>query len=265
MNIALGAIIIVILILPGVSFRAALISSDSLENTLDTSLSGEIILSLISAIIWQLAGVSILYFFSCQVDVYVIVLLISDPGSDLISSELINSKWWQFLGYTLIISFLGYIAGFFCRKLILQKNWHLSFGLLHITNEWDDLFQGRGQVSEVDYVNIDILLDTYDGTYIYSGALSNYYMSKGNKLDKLILSNTYRRKLQDDRRESEERSANLGQKRTEVDKEKEDRWYRLPGEHFVVDGSKISNIHIRYMLDPEQENTASSSMPDHQN
>ena len=54
MNIALGGLILLVILTPGLTFRLALIKSESFENPLDTSRTAEIIFIIIPAIVFNI-------------------------------------------------------------------------------------------------------------------------------------------------------------------------------------------------------------------
>ena len=246
MNIALGALILLLIVLPGISFRTSLISSDSFENPLDTSFSGELILSLLAAIPLHLCGFLVLSF-CYTIDIYQLILVIVDPSSDKITSDLINSSWWKFLIYITSLTTIAYIIADCARHCILKRGLHLKYRILHITNEWDDLFQGREaniqKIKDFD-VSIDLLVDTANGSVLYSGTLLKYYLAKHGGLDKLVLSGVYRRKLSDDNKtDQDDKTTNSKTPDRGIDQ----RWYSLPGEQFVIESSRILNIHVHFL------------------
>jgi hypothetical protein len=152
-----------------------------------------------------------------------------------------------FLGYILILITVAAVLGLSMRVIVRKLQLDLRFSFLKVNNEWYYLFSGEildfldtpGESKNVEMIQIDALVSTGDGTMVYSGTLENYFLSKENGLDRIYLSNVYRRKMKDD---LDRTKPNVGYLERYLD----ERYYSMPGDLFVITYDKIININITY-------------------
>lgn len=103
MSFAFGALLIVLLLLPGISFRYAYIRSNSLRRSLDFSLLSEAIITLLLALLLHGAGRWIAGLFGVEPDLRPLYLFAT--GGDLREVDFIylEEGHGTFLGYTLLV------------------------------------------------------------------------------------------------------------------------------------------------------------------
>lgn len=171
-------------------------------------------------------------------------------NSDNISiNDLINQKAAPFIGllYTSSILF-GTITGRFVRISGIDTR----FKLFRFKNYWFYLFNGHhtsfkkmkhlkdGKTRHL-FTKADVLIDTNDKTYLYSGIVVDYELKDNDNqaLSKLMLQNA-------------ERYTTKNGSRVRVE---------IPGNLLVVDCSSMKNINLTY-VNEEAESILDSKIPD---
>lgn len=254
MNIAVGALILLLLIFPGILFRYAYLSGPYSRKNFQSSLSDEVVLSLIpSFLIQTIAYTLIEHVLKINIDVSLLIRLVSQLS--LITSsefELIENSILFFTFYSIVTCLFGFLSGKLFRNLAAKYNWDIKYHSLRFNNEWYYLLTGRildfpnntGDSQKIDMVRVDVLCESQGSPIIYSGILREFYLSKNDGLDRIHLANVYRRKLTDD--SPQEPTAPL-------EKEFDERYYKMPGDLFVIPYHQIKNINISYYIIEEEE------------
>lgn len=253
MNIAIGALVLLLLIFPGILFRYAYLSGPYSRKNFQSSLSDEVVLSLIPAFLIQTLSYGILeLIFKVNVDVSLVIRLVSQVSS--VSSaefDTIESSILFFSVYNIVTCSFGFLSGKLFRNFVAKNNWDIKYHSLRFNNEWYYLLSGRiidfpgnaGDSRNINMVRVDVLSESQGNTIIYSGILREFYLSKADGLDRIYLTNVYRRKLIDD--SPRELTA-------PIEQEFDDRYYKMPGDIFVIPYQQIRNINITYYIIEEE-------------
>lgn len=113
---------------------------------------------------------------------------------------------------------------------------------LRFNNDWHYVLSGRnlntddtGPVQEVKAVYVDVLVETKEGSVLYCGLLDEFYLSEDG-VDRICLYEVYRRRFDQDIKDSE-RMPN---------KSFDERYYKMPGDLFVIPYSQIRNLNLTY-------------------
>lgn len=261
MNLALGSLILIFLLIPGIAFRISLIKSDSFENPLDTSLRAEIGLVLLSSAIIHLLGIVIIESFNISIDIKSLYgTIIGD--SKLINWEIFKNSYQNYFHYSIAQTTVWFFIGYLIKLLFIKKFWDVKSGFIPMTNEWDAILSGRLFLSErrttlkselkelkeevkdllpvwykrlwkfvkgcigfkhqpteeeqaideikieissieekinskieSNFAKVDLVVETKESDLIYRGKVHKYFLSKNNNLDKLILKEVRRKKI----------------------------------------------------------------------
>ena len=137
----------------------------------------------------------------------------------------------------------AFSAGKVFRLLVEQTHLDILFHSLRYNNDWYYLLTGRvmsevgwtQKTDSVKYVFVDVLVETKEGSVLYCGLLDEFYLSKDG-VDRICLSEVYRRSFIDDIKEGERLP----------DKSLDERYYRMPGDLFVIPYSQIRNLNLTY-------------------
>ena len=236
MNIALGTLIILFLLSPGFIIRYTFLKGPYSRKNYKPAVTTEIFWAIIPAVFLQLIGLYLMQVSGYDTDFRFIYLILT--GSDKISDfSLLSANLGGFLVYFLVMSFLAAGLGFASRWLVMQWKLDKKFGIFKINNEWYYLFSGRmlEDESEIDFIQVDALVQTPEGVVIYCGVLNDFYLTSDGGIDRLYLVNVYRRKFADDYIVANVEPKNL-----------DDRYYNMPGDYLVIFGQTLLNINLTY-------------------
>jgi hypothetical protein len=247
MNLILGSILLFILLSPGLIFRYSYLQGTYSKQTFKISAVDEIFWAVIPAFVFQLAGILVIIHFTIyQVRLDQLYLILTGADSEIDFNFILGSLP-VFLVYIVILIVIAAVLGLSARFIVRKFQLDLRYPFLKVNNEWYYLFSGEildfldspGESKNVEMIQIDVLVSTGDGTMVYSGTLENYFLSKDNGLDRIYLSNVYRRKMKDD---LDRTKPNVGY----LDRFLDERYYAMPGDLFVVTYDKIINLNVTY-------------------
>lgn len=239
MTIAIGTIVIFIFVLPGILMRRAYLSGTFSKNFIKVSLLNDVFWAIVPGFLFQFTGMYFAqFFFNLQFDFYSVGVLVSGVNDNAEIKRVFNEIRFD-LPVILIFNisiwvfavFLGYITRVTVRFLRMDR----KYKFFRFNNEWHYILSGEildfpsyGKKSEyVDYVFVDILANTSDGTHLYQGQLREYFLSGEGKLESICVGPVKRSKIGNG-------------KNDEVD---------LPSDILVIPYSDIVNINVRYYKD----------------
>lgn len=263
MNLALPALIIILLILPGILLSYSYRRGYALRSPIAIGpIQHEIIIGLFLALIIQLILLPLANVVSgFEVDFQ--ALLISLAGWPPINEvhirhyiEASTSHTYLILIYLTASNMLALIVGILLHWVVRKNKLDLRYDFLRFNNEWYYLFTGEARIfeqpqkdrsiqgikeflkTEIDFIYISALVEQSNTSYLYWGALSDFYFDRSGKLDRIVLSNAYRRILEEDRNEDDSTS----------DLTDEGRFYKIAGDYFIIPYHEIININIEYFV-----------------
>ena len=256
MNLLLSSILLFILVAPGLIFRFSYLQGTYAKVSFRVSAVDEIFWALIPALFFQLSAVLILEsVFSFSVRIDIIYQLLNGDSSSGMDFTAIRKGFFPFLIYTASLIGVSAGAGKMVRSIIRNFKLDIRYRFFRLNNEWHYLFSGEildfpdviGESENIEIIQVDLLASTGEGSVIYSGILQDYYLSKDNGLDRIYLSQVYRRKLKDDLAHADQSST----------QQLDERYYQMPGELFVIQYDKILNMNVtyhRFSLEEVQKN-----------
>lgn len=272
MNFLFGALLIFILLLPGVLFRIGYLS-DPNRKMFKSSFSEELLFSLVPTLLIQIPAYLFVNSFLWNVNENKFYLLFINSDKVLLNN--VNSiEIFCFFAYTVIVNVAAVYMGAAARRFVLNRHLDFKYPILKIHNAWETYFEGfildrpdtPGTSKQIVHKWLDILTDSRDGDIIYSGYLQDYVVTRDEKLDRLYLTAVRRRLFKNDPTGSnpgsdslsspenedlnninyDPPSAELETTATEIDKELNNRYYFMPGDYFMIPGAQIKNINITY-------------------
>ncbi len=252
MNVALGAVFILYLLSPGFAIRYAFLKGPYSRQNFKPSFSDELFWSIIPAFIIHLCGLIILdKWFHIQPPLDTLYYLMTNvPHDNETVFDNIRAGMPVFLNYSAITLLIAGMIGFLARKFVISMKWDQKFSMFKINNEWYYLLTGKileGEQKEwVDFVQIDALVKTSEGDFIYCGILENFILTQEGGLDRLYMANVYRRKLKNDVKE------HLNDQSI-TNKKFDDRYYNMPGQFFILPYKDVINMNISYYKITEVE------------
>lgn len=264
MNILFGAVLLIILLLPGILFRLGYLALPFSSKGFRTSFLEELLISLVPAVIIQICAYLVTDVWICGVDEASIYALLTNQATGFIHQEA-RASIGLFLIYFLVTGTIAFFLGALLRGISIQRGLHLKYKFLRVFNEWEIYFEGYvldyphvpGRQGDIVERWLDVLVSTGEGSYLYSGMLRDYVITRDETLDRIYLLFVRRRKLSNDRKDGENDllagvSEPVGFRDDEEGSEAmddewiDDRYYFMPGDFFMIPGSEIKNINIRY-------------------
>ncbi len=246
MNIALGALILILLLLPAISFKFGIRQNTDLGELLETqSITDSFWAFLFIPIFINIITLSFVHYFFGEIKFNLLFKLIIGDKDFIIQNEFFFYDILWFLLYTMSCLILGYFLG----RLIayFDSRWSFISNILGLEDNWmrlTDLETMRLRLNKnIDVIYLDILTNNKENTVVYSGILSEFYFkSKSKEIDYILLSNVYRRDLhkehiteKSDSKEIRRFDSNQGN------------IYPIPGDFFVIPRDQILNVNFRYM------------------
>jgi hypothetical protein len=270
MNFALPSIFFLILLLPGLFYRIAFYSDAFPKDFIKLSFTENLIPIIIPSVIIHGLLSCIISISNYYIDDHILAIIISgtDDPSQLSALTLnIYDYFPEILLYFFITIFLGWLTGNISRFVIRKNKFDRRFRLFRYKNDWFYILTGEildyplipGNSDDIDFIYIDALVDTNEGSIIYSGILAEFKLSKEDGLDLLYLTEVRRRYLKDVKKtpDAQQKEQTEVENQTEhavqhetieliSSSEQNERYFDLPGQLFVLSFNKIVNLHITY-------------------
>jgi len=268
MSLVFGSVFLFILISPGLIFRFSYLQGTYAKLAFKVSAVEEVFWALVPALFMQVVGIlAVENLFHREIRLDIFYSLIT--GRDPIDFNTIRPDLFLFLVYLSVVIFVSVVLGVATRLFVRKMKLDLYLAFLRFGNEWYYLLSGeilnlakrpadpgapwyipvinyidtlRKPKARIELIQVDALINSSEGNFIYSGILENFFLSKDNGLDRIYLSNVYRRRLKDD---LEADKPNLGYLARHMDT----RYYSMPGYLFVATYDKIINMNITYYTD----------------
>ncbi len=241
MNLALGALLLFLLLFPGILFQIGYFNGPYSRKNIQSSLIDELLQSLGYALFLQGIGYLIATHWSGYTirleQIYQLVIGASQPlyHPDF---QLIERSIGPFLAYNLGLFSASLVLGYSVRRVVELLEWDIRFHGLRFNNDWYYLLSGHnkpGLVGKIEYIMVDTLVETKEGSYIYCGVLKEFFLSKDG-LDRICLTEVSRRKLINDQPQTDKPSS----------RDADERYYQMPGDMFVIPYSQMKNINLSY-------------------
>ncbi|QJD95981.1 hypothetical protein HH214_08870 [Mucilaginibacter robiniae] len=273
MNIALGALVILLLMLPALFFRLGITSMRLASNSQNQSASfssesvGRNFINLLSKlnfsetlfffsivpIVQHLLSILIINAVNGEIDYQLMLNVLSSQKDVIASNKTFNHELTGFLCYIVIESGIGYGTGLLLIHIIGKRP--ELYDLLTGENFYLRLFAGyflpADKRKDVDLILVDIVSETKEVTVIYSGFLEKFdIVPDKNELAYVTLSGARRRDLRKFSKVEEQPaiSSTSGStvKVTSYENDSGD-MILIPGKYFTIPGNKISNVNVNYM------------------
>lgn len=286
MNIAFPALVVFLLLLPGIllrygyrrgAFRKTPISLGSLRR------------SIAAGVIWALAfhtvSLSLLHgVANWSPDIETVLLITSKNADQLFSSGMgDSSSLVEATGAartevrTLFIYLVGsvgiaYAIGLLLHLVVRKLHLDLRYHFLQFENEWFYLFEGEQRVIAADarnrtlrnirtylkeyptaWLSASVVIEQGGKPFLYWGHLVDYYFGENGDLEKIVLEKAHRRVIAKD----DERSASAPRPHDD-DPQASQRFYPIKGDYLVVWLDQTTNLNIDYVLTKKKMETATA-------
>lgn len=250
-NIALNTIVyLMVFIFPGILFRKFLFIREYSKEFDKGNLFERFIWILFTSIT-MLALVSMLFYILINVFHYKLLSYISyttirDTFIELSANQLPDPKkegvdikkiYFDFALLMFTVYFFSIIFGT-VAYFITKSKFIKGTGLLKYLNYYEDIVKGSNEIRPDDtltygYTIADVLVDTGDGSKLYSGRVKNYYLaSDSNRFQTIVLCEVLRYKKVDTETITVE----------------------IPGHNFLIEKDRILNINFTYVYESKSTN-----------
>jgi hypothetical protein len=275
MNLALSALLILLLLLPALFFRIGISMPirkeyfpDSNTNLIGRNVSKvlsklnfteTVFLFSIIPVLLHFASLLLIKTFHGKID-FSLLLNVFSGKDDVLNMQVMqfDIKLISFLAYIAVQAFLAFLLGLLLVYYFGNKPW--LFRLLMGNNIWYKLFSGMllspEKRKELAFVVVDVLAMTKESSMIYSGWLKNYdVIEQTDNLAYITMTDVFRRDL---------RAQQLTYKDTETAPATTSVSYdanpggtmSIHGNNFTIPGKEILSVGITYM----KYNTAEGSV-----
>jgi hypothetical protein len=232
MDFALGAILLIILLLPGVAIQNSYYSSLRQKQAgLNIPFSELLLRGLVFSLFLHTCG---LYLVNHIFGVNISILYDAIEGKELnISNGNLSHLLEQFGVYNLSMCSIVWLLTKQLKHKIRENNLDMNFGFLQNSNYWFNIFSARyletanidGRQSDTDLILLDARVK---GNIIYSGILYDFnYSQTKDELENIVLKSTVKR-IYDHKEDNSNPIA-------------------IPGVVFIIPNSEIININVHYL------------------
>lgn len=243
MNIALSAVIISILLIPPVVFYLSLYIGRFPRAIPKFSLFEGILASAVISLLIHGIAITLIHN-EIRFDILIKVL-----GGDLknientIKNSVLKKAVTDFAIYNAVLVLIMIGLGRFTRWRLLASGLHSRNEVFNLYNKWWYFFNGNyGDIGEYDLVFIDAVVDTKDGTMVYSGFLVNFE-TKGGDLDRIYLKDAVRREF---KKYANNQNLQLANEAGDP--------IQIPGATISIKYENTINLNVNFILIEEQAN-----------
>jgi hypothetical protein len=264
MNLVFSSLFLFVLISPGLLFRFSYLQGSYAKLSFKVSAVEEILWAIVPAFLLHLLGI---WFTENamheQIRLDIVYQFITGKEPDF---AIVRKSIVPFSLYLLTLIALGVVTGVITRALVRKLKFDLYWKFLRFGNEWYYLLSGEmlnlpeknaeanwfervggyfrdlfTKKAQVELIQVDAVVNSTEGDLIFSGILKDFFLSKDNGLDRLYLSNVYRRSFKNDLQDEDKNPGFLA-------RDTDERYYAMPGDFFVITYDKIRNLNITYYL-----------------
>lgn len=244
MNVALPALIIFLLLLPGFTFRTRLKRAE--RTSLDYSPFGQvaaeaILWALIAHLVWLLLSYLL---FGNYLDAGVLLkLLSSDPTGQAKATDAVGDKFGWIAAYFVTLFFASYSIPKGARQLIskyrLDRDAYRLGSIFRFHQApWYYLLTGADfeAEDEPDLIVVSAIVDVAGEAVLYTGVLDEFFVNSEGGLDRVVLQEVMRRPIGSDK------------DATKVEEGRDaSRFYPIEGDYFVLRYSEAITLNVQYV------------------
>ena len=257
MNVAFSALLVFLLLFPGVLFRTYFKRAEKV--VLDIKPFGQaaidaFLAAIVLDLVWYWLAVLVT---GTRADFATLFTLIAGEKSAELESALARlsaDPWHPGLFFGSLYAF-AIVAAFLLRRVVTR--WRLDrrgaplANFLRFDTPWYYLFTGYDRPSAPNGVAIGAVVSLGGTAYLYTGVLVEYFLDDQGQLNRLVLASAARRPLADDALQDDEAltpewagsERGLGESAPAA----EERFYPIEGDYFVLRYSEILTLNVRYL------------------
>ncbi|MBB5498773.1 hypothetical protein [Paraburkholderia sp. MM5384-R2] len=247
MNVAFPALFLFLVVLPGFLFRQFFQRNE--VRTFDHApFSAVVLKALLCAALFNGAAVIAARIAGYVIELGDIVRLLVGGASSL--KDLDGRLTWLNLhpvtgvGYFVLTTGLALVAAFIWRGAVqyweLDRMGHPLAGVARGDAPWYYLFSGLDHPREdaIDGAMVAAVVEFKEGSFLYTGVLGDYEVNVDGQLDRLLLVQAQRRKLETDRKYDATNDQFI---------EGPTRFYPIAGDVFVLRYEEVKTLNVTYL------------------
>ncbi len=207
MDIALSGIILLVLVLPGISFAKGYYSREFSNQYSAAEFYNLTLNTIIPSIVFYLLALPLILIFGYTYNFETLFGIISS-NDNLVSTSIrrIENHKYEILIFHILINSFAFIAGRQLYNIVLKNSLDTKYDFLRYKNIWHYLITARflnfkqnseilqtDKIEDIDYTYIDALITINEKTFIYTGILIDYHLAKDGGLDLLIIDKAQRK------------------------------------------------------------------------
>jgi hypothetical protein len=224
MEIALGGLIILLLLLPGISFRKGFFSEEFSNQYTIKDFFQLFTNTLFPSLFFYVLFLPIIYFlWEYYYDFNVILGLLSNQ-EDLIKHSINRIDYFKFeiVIFQFLINVIAFFVGYLIKGIIVKNSYDARSKFLRYKNIWHYLLSAKfilfersqielndHDVTDVDITFIDALLVVGDQNFIYTGILVDYELSSEGSLDLLYIKDAQRKLINNENSDLKDINGNI--------------------------------------------------------
>lgn len=255
MNLAVPAIVVFFVLLPGFIFRSRLKLVE--KESQDFSPFGQVVAGgVIYAIILHAAVLAASYYVldrSARLDLFV-HLLISPSTLDEQEFKFIAGSAWDIAEYFGALFALALTVPSIVRATIVKHELDRFDSCLsklcrfHRAPWYYLLSKADFKASERDnlLISVSAIVEVAGQAYLYTGLLDEYFVDKDGQLDRIVLTTAERRKFERDKAGRQDVAAADDTESNEAIDVDAGRFYQIMGDYFVIRYSEVLTLNIHY-------------------
>jgi hypothetical protein len=223
MEFALGGLVLLLILLPGISYRKGYFSEEFSNQYTIKDFFQLFINTLFPSLIFYLLFLPIIYFIWDYYYDFKILLGILSSQESLQSHaiEKINEYKFQIIGFQSFINIFAFFIGYWSRGWIVSNSYDARNKFFRYKNVWHYILSAKfmlfersqielqdNKVEDVDITYIDALVVIGEVKIIYTGILVDYELSSDGSLDLLYIKNAQRKIIEENNKSSENKDIN---------------------------------------------------------
>lgn len=239
MNIALSAIILILILLPGTTAISAYYGSLTRKASgVHIPFNELLTKGLVLSVLIHFIGIYFIRLMGFTPNIFALYQVVTG-GVTVADEAIFLQDALFFLGYSLSLVGITFGVSKVFKQFVQRNDFDLRFHSLRTASYWFHMFGGRTldengntrSMVEMDFVYVDILTQSQ---FLYSGRLYDFnYSPFKDELENIILANAQKR--------------HINSEKTILDEDHLSEPKSLPGDALVVKASTILNINIIYV------------------
>lgn len=209
MEIALGGLVILLILLPGISYRRGYFSGEFSNQYTNKDFFQLFVNTLFPSIIGYLIFLPLIYCLGYTYNLQVLLgILSSEETLVQYSVKEIDFYKIEIIVFQISLNISAFLVGLGFRNLIVGKSYDTKSKFFRYKNIWHYLLSGKfmmfkrsqiellkNKIEDVDITYVDALLVVGEEAFIYTGILVDYELSNEGGLDLLYLRDAQRKKV----------------------------------------------------------------------